>query len=525
MICLSTFPLSLQLITSKGFDICKFLDNKQSALAWAKSSGGAGVIDSLLTGSFVVPLLGYAYLGTFSRYMADDFAALRTVRAHGFFGAQINWYLKWTGRFSYSFLFSLAGVVGPETPRFMPALLLTLWFLGNVWAIYQIHLGTGDDSRTHVLLFASFIIYATLETAPNLSQSLFWQSAALTHFAPLVLFSVFLGVIYRGIRSKHKRYSGTLNFVCAGLLTFVAGGLGDAYVIFQSSGLIVSILAVEILATSACRSKVRPSLLTGLAGSLLALTIVIASPGNSFRQAFFPRRYGGLQMLEATLWYSASFVAKLVITHPVIVILSLVLPIVVLLRNFNDSTRRSWDGRLCIRLLFLIPAAVLLLIVCCTGASIYAISEMLPERARILLSFVFVCGTFLWSRVAGEYIIGRLLRFSPNIRRSLAQLATIALLLLIPFPLVSFFSVLSSRESARAFASDWDQQDAQLKTAKEKGVTDLTVPQIWDFQSRTGNGQSDLHLRTDSTFWINRVTASYYGLQSISASEDIVISR
>jgi hypothetical protein len=61
----------------------------------------------------------------------------------------------------------------------------------------------------------------------------------------------------------------------------------------------------------------------------------------------------------------------------------------------------------------LLPVAVLLLIVCCTGASMYAISEMRPERARILLSFVFICGTFVWSRAAGELLVGRLLTIKP----------------------------------------------------------------------------------------------------------------
>lgn len=472
-----------------------------------------------------MPLIAYAYLGTFSRYMADDFAALRAVRAHGFVGAQINWYQKWTGRFSFSFLYSLLAVLGPATPRVMPGLLLTLWFLTTVWAIYQIHFESGDLRRARVVLFAAFIMYATLETGPNLSQSLFWQTAALTHFAPLVLLSVLVGVICRGISTKHKRFSRKFNIVCAGIVAFVAGGLGDAYVILQSSGLIFSIFTVEVLAGSDLKSRIRAFLLAGLVGSLLALTVVAASPGNSVRQAFFPRRLGGLEMLEVTAWYSAGLVAKLVLTHPIIVMFSVGLPVVMVLRDFSNPAQRRWDRRICIQLLLLIPVAVLLLIGCCTGASIYAISEMLPERARILLSFVFVCGTFVWSYAAGEYLLGRLLMIRPNIGPSLSRLATVALLLLILGPMVSFFSILAARESARAFAADWDRQDAQLKTAKQRGLTDMTVPQIWDFQSRIGKGKSDLHLRTDPEFWINQITANYYGLKSIAASEDVTISH
>jgi hypothetical protein len=65
---------------------------------------------------------------------------------------------------------------------------------------------------------------------------------------------------------------------------------------------------------------------------------------------------------------------------------------------------------------------------------------------------------------------------------------------------------------ARGFAADWDKQDSALNTAQRSGVTEVTVPQTGDFQSRIGKGPSDLHLRKDPAFWINRTTAAYYGL-------------
>ena len=85
------------------------------------------------------------------------------------------------------------------------------------------------------------------------------------------------------------------------------------------------------------------------------------------------------------------------------------------------------------------------------------------------------------------------------------------------------FSLLRTRERALNFANDWDQQDSQLKAAKQNGFSDVEVKQIGDFQSRIGNGPGDLHLRTDPTFWINRTTANYYGLRSIRASTDVPV--
>lgn len=231
------------------------------------------------------------------------------------------------------------------------------------------------------------------------------------------------------------------------------------------------------------------------------------------------------EIVGRTVFYSVGFVAKLVLTHPVTFVTVLTLPMLIVLREFSLSGESRWDPRLCIRLLLLTPAAMFLLIMCVTGASVYAISVMLPERGRILLTLVFICGTVVWSRAAGEYLAEKLRRVSLEGRQNISAAATVALLLLMLCPLISFLSIVGAREKARSFADDWDRQDAQLKTAKQSGITDVTVPQIGDFQSRIGKGPSDLHLRTDSRFWINQEIATYYGLRSVRASEDVTNSE
>jgi hypothetical protein len=162
---------------------------------------------------------------------------------------------------------------------------------------------------------------------------------------------------------------------------------------------------------------------------------------------------------------------------------------------------------------------------CCTGASVYAISVMLPERARILLSLIVICGIVVWSRAAVEYVAIKLHRIGWNDKQIISIYATILLVCLVMFPLVSGWSIFTIRKQARSFADDWDRQDSQLKTAKQNGIADVTVPQTGDFQSRIGKGSSELHLRADSGFWINQVTASYYGLKSVRANEDVALSH
>ena len=493
--------------------------------AWSMSKGATRVVDWLLSASLLLTLFGWTYIGSYSRYMADDYSALRSIRTHGFFRAQINLYYAWTGRFSFTFLNSLVALLGPITPRFVPGVLLMLWFSATIWALHRIEASSRRVCWRRIVLFVAFVVFATLETAPNIFQSLYWQTGALTYIAPFIPLSLFIGVISWGMGERQKRLSYKFSLLCAGILPFVAGGFSDAYVVLQSCGLLVSVLIVEYVAKLEFKTRIRPFLLIGLAGSLVAFTIVALAPGNSIRRSYFPKQFYGWASIGVTVTYSVRFIAKLILTDPLIVLVSLVLPSAVVIRDFSHGCQPTLNRQESIRLLLVIPAAVLLLIMSCTATSVFAISVMLPERARILLSVTFVCGTVLWSWAAGNYVAWRLVRIKRKSRDNISVAATVALLLLIPCPLQALFLILDGREGARSFAADWDRQNSELKAARQNGTSDVTVQQIGDFQSRIGNGESDLHLRTDPAFWINQTTATYYGLRSVRANEDVATSR
>jgi uncharacterized protein DUF6056 len=410
--------------------------------------------------------------------------------------------------------------LGPVTPRFIPGLLVTLWFVGTVWASYQLHSLARKVSWASVVLYAGFIIVATLEAAPNVAQSLYWQTGALTYVAPLVLLSFYVGVIGAAVRERHNNLSYRLNLLYAGTLTFVAGGFSDAYVVLQSCGLTLCVLVLEIVASEESKSRLRHFLIVGLMGSLVALLIVAVAPGNSIRLTYFAHQFGGLKILKLTTWYSVGFIARQILTHPLLFVVSLTLPLVLGLRDSSQDSKRVWNHRICLWVLLLTPAVVFVIIMCSIALGVYAMSVMLPERARILLSFVLVCGTLVWSSAASEYLIGRLLPQRRQIKK-LSFVANLLGFLLVLFPLTSIVSVVRMREQARSFAVDWDRQDSELKAAKQSGISEVTVPQIGDFQSRIGKGSSDLHLRTDPTFWINRTVARYYGLTSVRANVDV----
>jgi hypothetical protein len=59
-----------------------------------------------------VSLAAFAYLGLFTRYMADDFCAANVAQQYGVVGSVSYWYVTLAGQFTTWFLKSIMAVAG-----------------------------------------------------------------------------------------------------------------------------------------------------------------------------------------------------------------------------------------------------------------------------------------------------------------------------------------------------------------------------------------------------------------------------
>jgi hypothetical protein len=487
--------------------------------------------DRLLAASFTFALAAYGYVGFFSRYMADDYSFWSTVNSRGLIGAQTHWYLTWSGRFSFIFVADLCSLMGPRLVPFLPALLLATWFAGMTRSIHRMaRHGSPETSYAQSLLFAGLVILATLKTAPNVVQSLFWQDSALNYVPPLILLTFYVGFISARLRVLNARAARTsaLSLCGSALFMFIAGGFSEAYLVLQTSVLILALLAVWRYAPDGLKPALRALLLAGLVGALLALVVVVSAPGNRVRLAYFPPAPGLFRIIMLASLHSCWFIAKAIFHHPFVFAVAVLLPFLIALRRcdsgrYPDDANEMWSHPT--ELLVLLPAAVLVLIVCCTASAFYGMSVMLPERSQVLLSFTLVCGAVVWGHSAGTHCRMALPSIVQNAGRVALFGSTLLLILTIILPVASGASMFGLRGRARAYAADWDRQDEEMRAAKNRGARELAVEQIGDFQSRLGLGNSDLHLRTDRAFWINQAVAKYYGIDSVAARQEPTTSH
>jgi hypothetical protein len=141
----------------------------------------------LLLALFCAPLAIHVYLGSYSRFIADDFCSSAVARSQGIFRGSLYWYLNWNGRYSANFLDSLFGYLGPAATPFTTALVITAWLIVLAIAVGQIKL-------LESWIVAAMILFVTLHVIPQVGQSLYWGQGMRSVVPPLILGTGYLAL-------------------------------------------------------------------------------------------------------------------------------------------------------------------------------------------------------------------------------------------------------------------------------------------------------------------------------------------
>src|SRR5260221_14754504 len=92
---------------------------------------------------FIIPfttlaLAGLAYLGNYTRFMADDYCSAYYAQRLGLLRSIWYWYVTWSGRytaFAFDWL-TLIQIFGRYGAHFIPPLAIVIWTIATVAAIY-----------------------------------------------------------------------------------------------------------------------------------------------------------------------------------------------------------------------------------------------------------------------------------------------------------------------------------------------------------------------------------------------------
>lgn len=448
---------------------------------------------------FFLPLFALLGIGTYFvfntsplvRYWADDFCAAIPLRSFGYFGAQINWWMGWTGRYSYIAFLDIFELLGPWTVKILPILIV----VGATLALVPVFL-------FEIILAPLFVIIALIN-APNIIQTLYWQVGSLNYAFEFIFLNLFLSLL---VWPKNKFVYKKLAYVGAFLLPLIAGGFSETFALAQI--ILISVLFVIISLCDFPDKKLRFKLVViGLVSAILSVGIMSLSPGNTARASIVDRPES-LGFIIKSTFYGTKWYLQRMFMIPTFVV-SLILSAVVIFITVERKWKMFKNLFFGTKKMFLIMFLSILSVIASTAAVIfsgyYAMAYTPPERAMfvaiymIFVSFIIFCFT-------GSILI--LKDISEGLKKSLVWVTLIVCVISSMFIVKSTISNWGDvRQELVTYAKDWDMEEITLIKASKSEDKKALIKNIKPVGSLDGF--------VENNGWVLGCVKEYYRLKEV----------
>lgn len=215
----------------------------------------------------------HAYLGTYSRFIADDYCSAGMAKRFGVLRAVWYWYLNWTGRYSASTLDAVFGLLGPAVTPFVPAIILLAWVGVLTWTAALLSSTQARLTRSGCFGLAISVVFLTLILSPNVPQSLYWGQGMRSIVPPLLLSALYADLLLLFDRGRWRASQHALWLVLGFLLAFAIGGLDETFTALELSSLVFALLLALILRQATSHRHAAAFLVAGVFGAVLAFLL------------------------------------------------------------------------------------------------------------------------------------------------------------------------------------------------------------------------------------------------------------
>ena len=240
----------------------------------------------------LMPAALYAYLGQFSRIIADDYCYMARGKSGGLFSITLYEFNNWSGSYAVLLFKDIMTPLDVLVPRVLPALITALWLVGSYGLIFQVlaHLKIDHSRRTLALTLAAFIVTASVY-ALHSAQSIYFYAGSARHTLPITLLTIYLALACWTMRRAGGRrfYWG---IIAGGLLCFISAGGSEVFVAFQTVFLTLCLLMNMAFLRNGVRRAGMLVFGVGWLTTLAGLAIQLSSPGAAVRSARLYDRFG-----------------------------------------------------------------------------------------------------------------------------------------------------------------------------------------------------------------------------------------
>lgn len=428
----------------------------------------------IITVALALPILINVVNGMNSRMLADDYCFAATVQNKGWMSAMSYYYYNWQGTFSSTAVQSAIALTGGGLVRWLPALIIVIWWAGLIYLIWQLcQLLSFKTPFLFATALATMVLYAILDGAPTMFQSIYWTSGSVTYSIPLVLFTLWGGLSLQAVRKSIPLYalgiSTPIIVITAGLLA----GFSPIFAVFE-----ITLLALLLLALWFWRPQNTRSaaiwLGMSLIGALVGTIIMVAAPGNSIRQSFFDKPPTLPALIRINLLNSGFFVGMDL--YQVSLLPHLVLLVVggwlIATGTTNNSSLHNKVKRAPRKWLMIALAIALLILFGLFLPTSYNISQFPPGRALIIPHVVMVVLSLTWG---GVMALSLKKYTKEKSHTSWVMIGATSVLLLIG-PIFATGKSISLSPKLQTFATEWDTRDTLIRQAILENKSTVSVP-------------------------------------------------
>ena len=478
------------------------------------------LVDINLIGITLIPLISllmFAYLGTFTRYISDDYFSVASLHEYGYWGAQAYWWENWSGRYSFIALILFVDLFGLKVIPVLPALFQTLWLLSVSLAAYQLLPGNSFSRRLFLSFsLASVITWVSLRSLVQYPEVVFWKTGICNYAISPILYSFFFGFLYR--RLQKTTQVRILEIMLSLALAFVAGGFSETGIAVQITLLGGGIYFLALKNKSSQKNALL-LLIPALMGSILALVIMSLSPGNLERAGnldnvfqipdIAPRFFTSFE--QALL-----FIPKWFVERTTLAALAFLFGMLIYL--VCSSLNQATTLRQIINRYFEISIFVFLGVWSTLVPSFVIRGYAPPERALLIAFFLVTCLVIFWGWLAATILHSLFIKTNTYpLELTMIGLVYIALVF---GPIATITANLKLLPSLRIYSILWDERDQVIRDAGNRGERILTVTNFQKHKDLQGLDNASLwivgDLEEDPDYWINQGAARYYGLDQLS---------
>ena len=447
-----------------------------------------------------IALAGFAYLGGYTHFMADDYCSAYYAIRFGLLRSIWYWYITWSGRYT-AFAFDwliLTKTLGPYGAHWIPPMAITTWLIATIAAVYislRAIVPRFATVSAAIAISASFVL-AVIVLSPDLAQSYFWLNGMRSYSLPLVVMSIYAFLFVWLV--PHLKSDGAIWLTCiiAFGLAFANGGFSETMAALQPM-LLIFITGLKWLSNDRKTDAAFKILAAATLGALLSMIMVALAPGNALRKVQLPPSPGLIEWMEISIGAYLSYLQNILLSpQKITALLGAMLVSAWAGTGYkNQITLRWWTVSAQI-----IGGLVLSFI--CIPPAVYGYAAPPPPRTLSIAVFPLVAFWMVASFLIGSWL-ARSSRSSVRLEVGLIVLAT---LLIGVSSALTMIYVNQNRSTYIAYAQKWDAMDAQILQARANHQAFVNIPAMFNWAA--------LERPSDNPkFWATACYSEYYGIQ------------